>query len=114
MRNLLVCLFAFCCYCLGFFVWLVFLLATFWLLLSNLPRLVFLMLCFLQQESFALTGCRTNLKRETKTNWEGIWVVLEENSFRQWKYRVFGGKERWYHAWTGKDGVKLHMREDRF
>lgn len=39
---------------------------------------------------------------------------MEENSFRQWKYKVFGGKERWCHAWTGEDGVKLHMRAERF
>lgn len=62
----------------GFF----FLLVAFWLLLNGLPRLAFLMLCFLQKESFALTGCRTYQKHETKTNWKGFGVVLEENSFR--------------------------------
>lgn len=39
---------------------------------------------------------------------------MEENSFRSWKYRVFGGEKRGCHAQTGKDGVKLHMRAKKF
>lgn len=73
-RNLFVLLVGFVCFA-GF-------------LLNSLCGLAFLMLCFFQQESFALTACRTNQKCETKTNQEGIWVILGENSFRQGKYRV--------------------------